>query len=217
LTVLFENGWTSAQSCGVVGEGEGDGLAEGEGLGDGLLLGVGLGVAVGLWLADGVALGVGLADGDELALGLALADWLGVAEAELSGTAARRPTASARPADSAFLDLLVATAGRWEQMLVALRRLAREACATAAPLAPLAITSNPAMMPNVAVWVRRIAIVIELPSPRCRPQQGRHTAVPYLIAVRMSRLTYSLLAPFDTSCSGRGHSPKGKLCRPTER
>jgi hypothetical protein len=218
--VLCENGWTCTQSCGVgVGEVDGDG----DGLGDGLLLGVGLGVAVGLSLAGEVALGVGVADGaglaeslglgDGLALGLALAAWLGVAAAELPGTSAR-PTASARAADCAFLDLLVVTAGRWAQVLVVLSRLALEVCATAAPPEPLATRSRPAMMPKVAVWVCSIAIVIETPSPRCRPQRGRRTALPYLIAVRMSRLTHSLLAPFDTSCGGRGHSPRGNLYRP---
>jgi hypothetical protein len=222
--VLFENGWTSTQSCGVVGLGEGDGLGDGVGLGDGLLLGVGLGVAVGLSLAGEVAPGLGLADGvglagalalgDGLALGLALAAWLGVAEAELSGTSAR-PTASARVAGCAFLDLLVVTAGRWAHVLVALSRLAREmcrlareVCATAAPPAPLPTRSNPAMTLKVAVWVRPIAVVIETPSPRCRPQRGRRTALPYLIAVRMSGLAHSLLAPFDTSCGGRDHRPR---------
>jgi hypothetical protein len=221
--VLFENGWTSTQSCGVVGVGEGDGVGDGVGLGDGLLLGVGLAVGVGLSLAGEVALGLGLADGvglgrslalgDGLALGLALAAWLGVAEAELPGTSAR-PTASARVAGCAFLDLLVVTAGRWAHVLVALSRLAREMCATAAPPEPLPTRSSPAMMLKVAVWVRPIAIVIETPSPRCRPQRGRRTALPYLIAVRMSRLTHSLLAPFDTSRGGRGHSPRGNLYRP---
>jgi hypothetical protein len=168
--VLFENGWTSTQSCGVVGVGEGDGVGEGVGLGDGLLLGVGLGVGVGLllaagvalgfWLADGVGLGgslalgdglaLGLALGDGLALGLALAAGLGVAEAELSGNPARA-AASARVADWAFFDVLAVAAGRWAHMLVALSRLAREACATAAPPEPLATRSNPAMMLNVAV------------------------------------------------------------------
>ena len=220
--MLFENGWTSTQSCAVgvgVGVGVGDGVGDGEGLGDGLLLGVGLGVGVGLSLAGGVALGVGLADGaglgeslalgDGLALGLGLAVWLGVAEAELRGTSAR-PTASARVADCPFLDLLVVTAGRWAHGLVALSRLAREweACAAAAPPEPLATSSSPAMTLKVAVWVRPIAIVIETPSPRCRPQRGRRTALPYLIGVRMSRLTHSLLASFDTSRGGRSHSPR---------
>jgi hypothetical protein len=209
--VLFENAWASTQSCGVVGLGEGDDVGEGEGLGDELLLGDGLGVAAGLLLAGEVGLGLGLADGvalggslalgEELALGLALADWLGVAEADVFGTSVR-PTASARAADCAFFDLLVLTAGRWAQTLVALSRLAREVCATAAPAEPLPTRSNPAMMPNVAVWVRPIAIVIGTPPPRCRPQRGRRTALPYLIAVRMSGLTYSLLATFDTSWGG---------------
>jgi hypothetical protein len=227
--VLPENGWTSTQSCGV-GVGEGDGDGDGVGVGDGLLLGDGLGVAAGLWPAGEVALGLGLVDGvglvasltlgDGLALGLALAAWLGVAEAELPGTLAR-PTASARVADTPFFDLPVVTAGRWAHVLVALSRLAREACrpargvcAAAVPPAPLPTRSNPAMTLKVAVWVRPIAVVIETPSPRCRPQRGRRTALPYLIAVRMSRLTYSLLTPFDTSCRGRGHSPRGKLYHP---
>jgi hypothetical protein len=241
--VLPENGWTSTQSCGV-GVGEGDGDGDGVGVGDGLLLGDGLGVAAGLWPAGEVALGSGLADGvglvasltlgDGLALGLALAAWLGVAEAELPGTLAR-PNASARVADCPFFDLPVVTAGRWAHVLVVLSRLAREACglareacrlareacrlargvcAAAVPPAPLPTRSNPAMTLKVAVWVRPIAIVIETPSPRCRPQRGRRTALPYLIAVRMSRLTYSLLTPFDTSCRGRGHSPRGKLYHP---
>jgi hypothetical protein len=196
-----------------VGLGEGDGVGEGVGLGVavGLLLGVGLGVADGLLLGGEVALGLGLADGvglgeslalgDELALGLGLAAWLGVAEAEVSGTSARL-TAAARVADFAFLDLLGVTAGRWAHVLVALSRLAREVCATAAAAEPLPTRRNPAMMPNVAVWVRPIVIVIGTPPPRCRPQRGRRTALLYLIAVRMSRLTYSLLAPFDTSCGG---------------
>jgi hypothetical protein len=196
--VLFENGWTSTQSCGVGGEG--DGVGDGVGVGDGLLLGEGLGVGVGLWLAGrvasgvGLSLGVGLADGvglggslalgDGLALGLALAAWLGVAEAELPGTSAS-PTASARAADLAFLDLLVVTAGRWAHGLVALSRLARwvcklarEVCAAAAPPEPLATKSSPAMMLKVAVWVCPIVIVIETPPPRCRPQRGRRTALP---------------------------------------
>jgi hypothetical protein len=224
--VLCENGWTCTQSCGV-GVGEVDGVGDGVGVGDGLLLGVGLGVAVGLSLAGEVGLGAGVVDGaglgeslalgDGLALGLALAlalaAWLGVAEAELPGTSAR-PTASARVADCAFLDLLVVTAGRWAQVLVALSRLARGVCAAAAPAEPLATSSRPAMTLKVAVWVCPIVIVIETPSPRCRPQRGRRTALPYLIAVRMSRLTHSLLAPFDTSCGGRGHSPRGNLYRP---
>jgi hypothetical protein len=210
-----------------VGEGEGDGVGDGEGLGDGLLVGDGLAVGVGLSLAGGVALGLGLADGvglgvplalgDGLALGLALAVWLGVAEAELSSTSAM-PTASARPADCPFLDLLVVTAGRWTHTLLALSRLAREVCpaemcATAPPAEPLATRSSPAMTLKVAVWVCPMVIVVETPSPRCRPQRGRRTALPYLIAVRMSRLTHSLLAPFDTSRGGRGHSPRGKLYR----
>jgi hypothetical protein len=188
--------------------GEGDGVGEAVALGDGLALVVGLGVAAGLLLAgevglglalaEGVALGGSLALGDELALGLALAAWLGVAEAEVPGTSAR-PIASARVADCAFFDLLVVTAGRWAHVLVALSRLAREVCATAAPAEALPTRSNPAMMLNVAVWVRPIVIVIETPPPRCRPQRGRRTALLYLIAVRMSRLTYSLLATFDTS------------------
>jgi hypothetical protein len=210
-----------------VGGGEVDGVGDGVGLGDGLALGVGLGVdvglspagevALGLGLVDGVGLGEALALGDGLALGLALAAWLGVAEAELPGTAAR-PTASARVADCPFFDLLVVTAGRWAQVLVALSRLARElcrpareVCPKAAPPAALPTRSNPAMTLKVAVWVCPIAVVIETPSPRCRPQRGRRTALPYLIAVRMSRLTHSLLAPFDTSCGGRDHGPRGKL------
>jgi hypothetical protein len=131
--VLFENGWTSTQSCGVVGLGEGDGVGDGVGVGDGLLLGVGLGVDVGFSLAGGVTLGVGLADGvglavslglgDELALGLALAAWLGVAEAELFGLSASAAV-PARPADVPFFDLVVVVAGRWAHGLLALSRLA---------------------------------------------------------------------------------------------
>jgi hypothetical protein len=252
--VLFENGWTSTQSCGVVGVGEGDGVGEGVGLGDGLPLGVGLGVGVGLSLAGGVALGVGLgvgvglslagglgvgvglslaggvalgfgladgvglggsvALGDELGLGLALAAWLGDAEAELSGSSASAADALAWVADWAFFDVLAVAAGRWAHALVALRTLAPEACATATPPEPLDTRSNPAMMLNVAVWVRPIAIVIETPLPRCRPRQGRRTALPYLITVRMSRLSHSLLSPFDTSCRDRCNGPRVKLCCP---
>jgi hypothetical protein len=221
--VLFENGWTSTQSCGVVGDGEVEGEGDGVGLGDGLLLGVGLAVGVGPSLAGEVALGEGLADGvglgevlalgDGLALGLVLAVWLGVAEAELSGTSAR-PTASARVADWTFFKALALTAGRWAHVLVALSRLAREVCATTAPPEPLATRSSPATMLKVAVWLCPIAIVIETPSRRCRPQRGRRTALPYLIAVRMSRLTHSLPAPFDTSGGGRGHSPRGNPYHP---
>jgi hypothetical protein len=210
--VLFENGWTSTQSCGV-GWGEGDGVGEGVGLGVGLGVGVGLSLAVGVTLGFGLVDGVGLAGsvalGDGLTLGLALADWLGVAETELSGTSASA-SASARPADLAFLEMLEVTAGRWAHVVVALSSLAREVCARAAPPAPLDTRSKPAMMLNVAVWVRPVA-VIETLSLRCRPRLGCRTALPYLIAVRMSRLTYSLLAPFDTYWAGRGHGPRGKL------
>ena len=160
--------------------GEVDGVGDGEGLGDGLLLAVGLGVGVALLLAGDVAVGVGLADGlglgeslalgDGLALGLALAVWLGVAAAELPGTSARL-TASERVADRAFFDVLAVTAGRRAHVPVALSRLARELCATAAPPEPLATRSSPARMLNVAVWVCPIAIVIETPSCRCRPQR----------------------------------------------
>jgi hypothetical protein len=143
----------------VVGLGEGDGLGDGEGLGDGLVLGDGLAVGAGL-LGDGEVLGLGLVDGvglagslalgDELALGLALAAWLGVAEAEVAGISAS-PTASARAADSAFFVfvLVVVTAGRWAQTLVALSRLAWAWCAARTPPAPLATISNPAMMLKV--------------------------------------------------------------------
>jgi hypothetical protein len=177
-------------------------------------VGVGLslagGVTLGFGLVDGVGLAGSLALGDALAPGLALADWLGVAEAELSGTSASA-SGSARPADVAFLEMLEATAGRWAHVVVALSSLAREVWARAAPPAPLDTRSKPAMMLNVAVWVRPVAVVIETLSLCCRLRLGRRTALPYLIAVRVSGLTYSLLAPFDTCRAGQGHGPRGKL------
>jgi hypothetical protein len=88
-----------------------------------------------------------------------------------------------------------------------------EVCAAEPPPDPLATRSSPAMTLKVAVWVCPMAMV-ETPLPRCRPQRGRRTALLSLIAVRMSRLTHSLLAPFDTSCGGRRHSPRGNLYRP---
>ena len=153
----------------------------GVGVGFGVLLGVGLTVGDGL-VASGlgsVEVGVGVALGVALALTLALADALGAAEAPMM----------AAPFASVVFALAVA-AGRLAHALVALNRLALEACTAAAPAAPPGTSSSPAKTPNVAR--PNFAVVIVAPSPRCRPQRRRRSFVPSLATVRMSSMTHSL-------------------------
>jgi hypothetical protein len=128
-----------------------------------VLLGVGLVLGDGLEASGlgSVEVGVGVA----LGVALALADALGVAEAPMT----------VAPFASVVL-ALAAAAGRLAHTLVALSRLAPEACTGAAPAEPVGTSSSPAKTPNVAR--PHLVIVIVAPSPRCRPQRRRRSFVP---------------------------------------